>query len=40
MISALPLGASNIVVIYTTIKQNLKLAMKVAFAEGVAEVLI
>ena len=40
IIGALPLGASNIVVINTTIKQNLKLAMKIAFAAGIAEVLL
>lgn len=40
IIGALPLGASNIVVINTTIKQNLKLAMKIAFAAGVAEVIL
>ncbi|ARV09416.1 hypothetical protein BTO05_07100 [Winogradskyella sp. PC-19] len=40
IIGALPLGASNIVVINTTIKQNLKQAMKIAFAAGVAEVIL
>lgn len=40
IIGALPLGASNIAVINTTVKQNLKLAMKIAFAAGIAEVLL
>lgn len=40
IIGALPLGASNIVVINTTVKQNLKLAMKVAVTAGLAEVLL
>ena len=40
VIGALPLGASNIAVINTTIKQNLMLAMKIALAAGFAEVLL
>lgn len=40
IVGALPLGASNIVVINTTIKQNLKQAMKIAFAAGIAEVIL
>ena len=40
IIGALPLGASNIVVITTTIKQNLRQAMKIAFAAGIAEVIL
>lgn len=40
IIGALPLGASNIAVINTAIKQNLKLSMKIAFAAGFAEVLL
>nr|WP_321229639.1 LysE family transporter [uncultured Psychroserpens sp.] len=39
-IGALPLGASNIAVINTTIKQNAKQAFKIAIAAGVAEVLL
>ncbi|RNC84273.1 MAG: hypothetical protein ED556_12540 [Winogradskyella sp.] len=40
IIGALPLGASNIAVINTTIKQNLKQALKIAITAGVAEVLL
>lgn len=40
IIGALPLGASNIVVINTTVKENLRLAMKIAFAAGAAEVIL
>ncbi|GGI56608.1 LysE family transporter [Winogradskyella haliclonae] len=40
IIGALPLGASNIVVINTTIKQNLRLAMKIAITAGIAEVIL
>lgn len=40
MIGALPLGASNIAVINTTIKQNAKQAFKIAIAAGVAEVIL
>ncbi|WP_204346899.1 LysE family transporter [Psychroserpens algicola] len=39
-IGALPLGASNIAVINTTIKQNAKQALKIAIAAGIAEVLL
>ncbi len=39
-IGALPLGASNIAVINTTLKQNAKQALKIAFAAGIAEVLL
>lgn len=40
IISALPLGASNIAVINTTLKQNAKQAFKIAVAAGVAEVIL
>ncbi len=40
IVGALPLGASNIAVINTTLKQNAKQAFKIAFAAGVAEVLL
>jgi len=40
IIGALPLGASNIAVINTTIKQNAKQAFKIAIAAGVAEVIL
>ncbi|SHG66727.1 LysE family transporter [Winogradskyella jejuensis] len=40
VVGALPLGASNIVVINTTIKQNLQQAMKIAITAGVAEVVL
>ena len=39
-IGALPLGASNIAVINTTIKQNAKQAFKIAIAAGIAEVIL
>ena len=39
-IGALPLGASNIAVINTTLKQNAKQAFKIAFASGIAEVIL
>jgi len=39
-IGALPLGASNIAVINTTIKQNAKQAFKIAVTAGVAEVIL
>ncbi len=40
VISALPLGASNIAVINTTLKQNARQAIKIAIAAGVAEVIL
>ncbi|MEP1490417.1 MAG: LysE family transporter [Algibacter sp.] len=40
IISALPLGASNIAVINTTLKQNAKQAFKIAVAAGIAEVML
>lgn len=40
IIGALPLGASNIAVINTTIKQNAKQAFKIAIAAGMAEVVL
>lgn len=40
IISALPLGASNIAVINTTLKQNAKQAFKIAIAAGIAEVIL
>lgn len=40
IISALPLGASNIAVINTTLKQNAKQAFKIAVAAGMAEVIL
>ncbi|WP_456439541.1 LysE family transporter [Psychroserpens sp.] len=40
VIGALPLGASNIAVINTTIKQNAKQAFKIAIAAGIAEVIL
>nr|WP_321237584.1 LysE family transporter [uncultured Psychroserpens sp.] len=40
VIGALPLGASNIAVINTTIKQNAKQAFKIAIAAGLAEVVL
>ena len=40
VVGALPLGASNIAVINTTIKQNAKQAFKIAIAAGVAEVIL
>jgi len=39
-IGALPLGASNIIVINTTLKQNAKQAFKIAIAAGIAEVVL
>jgi threonine/homoserine/homoserine lactone efflux protein len=40
ILGALPLGASNIAVINTTIKQDVKQAFKIAIAAGVAEVVL
>ncbi len=40
ILSALPLGASNIAVINTTLKQNAKQAFKIAIAAGIAEVIL
>ena len=40
VIGALPLGASNIAVINTTIKQNEKQALKIAIAAALAEVIL
>lgn len=40
VIGALPLGASNIAVINTTLKQNAKQAFKIAVAAGIAEVIL
>lgn len=40
VLSALPLGASNIAVINTTLKQNAKQAFKIAAAAGIAEVIL
>ncbi len=40
IIGALPLGASNIAVMNTTLKQNSKQAMKIIMAAGLAEVLL
>ena len=40
LLGALPLGASNIAVINTTIKQNAKQAFKIAIAAGIAEVIL
>jgi threonine/homoserine/homoserine lactone efflux protein len=39
-VGALPLGASNIAVINTTLKQNAKQAFKIAVAAGIAEVIL
>lgn len=39
-LSALPLGASNIAVINTTLKQNAKQAFKIAITAGIAEVIL
>lgn len=39
-LSALPLGASNIAVINTTIKQNAQQAFKIALGSGIAEVVL
>ncbi len=40
ILSALPLGASNIAVINTTLRENVKQAFKIAITAGVAEVLL
>ncbi|BAO75072.1 LysE family transporter [Winogradskyella sp. PG-2] len=40
IIGALPLGASNIAVINTTLKQNASQAFKIAIAAGIAEVIL
>jgi len=40
ILSALPLGASNIAVINTTLKQNTKQAFKIAITAGIAEVIL
>ncbi len=40
VLSALPLGASNIAVINTTLRENAKQAFKIAITAGVAEVLL
>ncbi|MCL6295425.1 LysE family transporter [Jejuia spongiicola] len=40
ILSALPLGASNIAVINTTLKQNASQAFKIAVAAGIAEVIL
>lgn len=40
ILSALPLGASNIAVINTTLKQNAKQAFKIAVTAGIAEVIL
>ena len=40
ILGALPLGASNIAVINTTIKQNAKQSYKIAIAAGIAEVIL
>ncbi len=40
VLSALPLGASNIAVINTTLKQNAKQAFKIAVTAGIAEVVL
>jgi threonine/homoserine/homoserine lactone efflux protein len=40
MVGALPLGASNVAVINTTLKQNAKQAFKIALAAGVSEVIL
>ncbi len=40
IVGALPLGATNIAVINTTLKQNAKQAFKIALAAGFAEVLL
>ncbi|GAA3602212.1 LysE family transporter [Flavivirga amylovorans] len=40
ILGALPLGASNIAVINTTLKQNAKKAFKIAVAAGIAEVML
>ena len=40
LIGALPLGASNLAVINTTIKQNAREALKIAVAAGIAEIVL
>ncbi len=40
IIGALPLGASNIAVINTTLKQNASTAFKIAITAGIAEVIL
>lgn len=40
ILGALPLGASNIAVINTTLNQNVKQAFKIAIAAGIAEVIL
>jgi threonine/homoserine/homoserine lactone efflux protein len=40
VVGALPLGASNIAVINTTLKQNASQAFKIAIAAGIAEVIL
>lgn len=40
ILGALPLGASNIAVINTTLKQNAKQAFKIAIASGIAELIL
>ncbi len=40
ILSALPIGASNIAVINTTLKQNASQAFKIAVAAGIAEVIL
>lgn len=40
IVGALPLGASNIAVINTTLKQNAKQAFKIAITAGIAEVIL
>ncbi|MGC6432080.1 MAG: hypothetical protein ACON5F_13625 [Jejuia sp.] len=40
ILSALPLGASNIAVINTTLKENVSQAFKIAITAGLAEVLL
>ncbi len=40
VLGALPLGASNIAVINTTIKQNARQAFKIVIASGLAEVIL
>ena len=39
-IGALPLGAANIAVLNTTLDQNTRQALKIAFASGLAEVIL
>ena len=40
IVGSIPLGASNIAVINTTIKDNLKTAMKIALSAGLSEVML